>query len=418
MKGISLGQALTDMDAAIDPLTGRLADVVSTLAQIQQLKDLVEKQQIAVDTGLLEASSLSVTKNALDALQRDIENTATSTGLLPDQVVVLASATDQLGAATGIAQIRDEAAEALALIQGCYPAGPALPPQWATTASYLNEIVSRSAETTSELNDATSAAKMRAASAPAGSWIDAAIGGVNALIGRIGDAIKANAALAATRNFNRDSQAGSDVYSGRGGDPRDSMPGGNRSGGAFVYSGPALDRNNNPLRTGGTGGGGASAAKAEKDAVAELIIKLQEKQEVLRTTDPVKAEMLKYRKQLVEATAAERKQIEGLIEARMRKEAQLKSNKDLTDLLNNSSADFPDGVIAKGGKDSDVMRSLIGSLLSSGIQAFTKATGPLAVILGITGRLFDGLAGKADGGLITGAGGPRADRVLIMASAG
>ena len=419
MKGVSLGQALTDMDTAIDPLKGRLADVVSTLAQIQQLKDLVGKQQIAVDQGMLEASSLNVTKNALDALQRDIDNTATSMGLLPDQVVALATSIDELGAASGIKQIRDEAAEALALIQGWYPAGAALPPELATTASYLNEIVTKSAETTTELDGAAKGAIVLAASAPGGDWMNAAIGGVKALIGVLGAAIDANSRLSAIRNFNRDAQAGSDVYSGRGGDPRDFMPGGNKSGGAFVYNGPALDRNNNPLSTGSSGGGGASAAKAEKDAVAELITKLQEEQEVLRTTDPLKAEMLKYRKQLAEATAAERGQIEQLIAARMREEAQLKSNKDLTDLLNNSTADFLDGVIAKGGKASDVMRSLLSSLLSSGIQAFTKGTGPLAGILGITGGLFGGgIARKADGGLIAGAGGPRADRVPIMASAG
>ena len=418
MQGVSLGQALTDMDAAIDPLKGRLADVVSTLAQIQQLKDLVGKQQIAVDQGMLEASSLNVTKNALDALQRDIENTATSMGLLPDQVVALASAIDQLGAASGIAQIRDEAAEALALIQGWYPAGAALPPELATTASYLNEIVAKSAETTTELDGAAKGAIVLAASAPGGDWMNAAIGGVKALIGVLGAAIDANSRLSAIRNFNRDAQTGSDVYSGRGGDPRDFMPGGNKTGGAFVYNGPALDRNNNPLSTGGTGGG-ASAAKAEKDAVAELITKLQEEQEVLRITDPLKAEMLKYRKQLAEATAAERGQIEQLITARMREEAQLKANKDLTDLLNSSTADLLDGLIVKGMKAGDVMRSLLSSLLSSGIQAFTKGTGPLAGILGIQGGLFGGgIARKADGGLITGAGGPRADLVPIMASAG
>ena len=171
---------------------------------------------------------------------------------------------------------------------------------------------------------------------------------------------------------------------------------------------------------GGTGsGGGASAAKAERDAVAELITKLQEEQEVLRTTDPLKAEMLKYRKELAEATAAERGQIEQLITARMREEAQLKANKDLTDLLNSSTADLLDGLIVKGMKAGDVMRSLLSSLLSSGIQAFTKGTGPLAGILGIQGGLFGGgIARKADGGLITGAGGPRADLVPIMASAG
>lgn len=167
------------------------------------------------------------------------------------------------------------------------------------------------------------------------------------------------------------------------------------------------------------GGGGASSARAERDAVADLITKLREEQEVLRATDPVQAEMLKYRKQLTEATAGERAQIEELIAARMREAEQLKSNKDLADLLNDSTADFLDGLIVKGMKASDVIRSLASGLLSSGIQALLKGTGPLAGILGIKGGLFDGLVQrKADGGLITGAGGPRDDRVPILASAG
>ena len=419
MKGVSLGQALTDMDAAIDPLKGRLSEIVLMAKTAAEAQAQVVRIQSQVASGVSTAEQVLIATEAMEMFRDSTVAAAAELGLLPDQALVLATAIDELGAASGIKQIRDEAAEALALIQGWYPAGAALPPELATTASYLNEIVTKSAETTTELDGAAKGAIVLAASAPGGDWMNAAIGGVKALIGVLGAAIDANSRLSAIRNFNRDAQAGSDVYSGRGGDPRDFMPGGNKSGGAFVYNGPALDRNNNPLSTGSSGGGGASAAKAERDAVAELITKLQEEQEVLRTTDPLKAEMLKYRKELAEATAAERGQIEQLITARMREEAQLKSNKDLTDLLNSSTADLLDGLIVKGMKAGDVMRSLLSSLLSSGIQAFTKGTGPLAGILGITGGLFGGgIARKADGGLITGSGGPRADRVPIMASAG
>ena len=53
----------------------------------------------------------------------------------------------------------------------------------------------------------------------------------------------------------------------------------------------------------GSAGSGGGAARAERDAVADLIIKLREEQEQLQTSDPIKAEMLKYRKELAEAKA-------------------------------------------------------------------------------------------------------------------
>jgi hypothetical protein len=64
----------------------------------------------------------------------------------------------------------------------------------------------------------------------------------------------------------------------------------------------------------GKGGGGrAKAAKAEKDAVGDLIKKLQEELLVLRETDPVKKRLLGYSEEMKDATAAERAQIEELV---------------------------------------------------------------------------------------------------------
>ena len=404
MQGVSLGQALTDMDAAIDPLKGSLLEVADMIVRVESAQANVNRLTEDVAKGVGDPEALLKATETLAILQQGAIETAASMGLLPDQAMALASAIDQLGAASGIAQIRDEAAEALALIQGWYPAGAALPPELATTASYLNEIVSKSAETTSQLDASRTAAAALAASAPGPAWMNAAISGVNALIGRIGVAISANAALGGTQI----TATGTASV----GLPKPPPVLGHSGGTGTINLGLSSGR-------AAGGSGGASSARAERDAVADLITKLREEQEVLRATDPVQAEMLKYRKQLTEATASERAQIEELIAARMREAEQLKSNKDLADLLNTSTADFLDSVIVKGMKAGDVMKNLLSSLLSSGIQAFTKGTGPLAGILGIQGGLFGGgIARKADGGLITGAGGPRADLVPIMASAG
>ncbi|MTH62111.1 phage tail tape measure C-terminal domain-containing protein [Paracoccus litorisediminis] len=72
----------------------------------------------------------------------------------------------------------------------------------------------------------------------------------------------------------------------------------------------ALDRDKDKKKGGRKGG----SRKAEKDEVADLIEQLQRELAVLRETDPIKKKMLEYSKQMEGATAAERAQIQSLIE--------------------------------------------------------------------------------------------------------
>lgn len=264
------------------------------------------------------------------------------------------------------------------------------------------------------------------ASARIAAAISSALGPASALNGLLQSAagwwanIQSNMAIA---RFNRDSLAGSQVYSGRGGDPRDFMSGGSKSYDEnfkpFVYDGPALDRFNNPVSTGsgrGSSAGGAASAREERNAVAELITKLREEQEVLQTTDPIKRELLKYRKQMAEATVAERAEVEALI----RTEQQLKAVQAAREYASDAVGDFLDQVIAKGGKASDVLRNLASQFLSMATRSVLSGSGWFADLLGISGGLFGGgkVQTKADGGMIFGAGGPRADKVPVWASAG
>lgn len=390
MKGVSLGTALTSMDAAIEPLKGNLAGVMEMLGRISVAQANVNRLELDVGAGIGDVDALVRAKETLEILKVGAEDTAASMGLLPEQARALAVALDEMGAASGIRQIRDEASDALQLIQQWYPAGAALPPELATAASYLDEIIRKSAETTAELEGA-SAAAYSLSSAPIAAAISAALGPASRLNATLQsaagwfDSIRTQAVVA---NFNRDSFAGSKTYSGRGGDPRDFMPGGNRSGTPFVYDGPNLDRFNNPVSTGG-GRGGASAARAEKDAVAELIAKLREEQETLRETDPIKLELMKHRKVLAEATAAERTEVENLIRA----EQQLKAVRAAEDFASQSAADFLDAIIVQGASAEDALKSLLSSLIKVGIQALMLGEGPLAGILGIQGGLFSGMFG-------------------------
>lgn len=275
-------------------------------------------------------------------------------------------------------QIRDRAAEALTMIQSFESSGTGLSAELAKVASELNNIVSQAAEASSSTDDAGAAAGRLAIKMQGAYAVYAATRGMAAAL-----ANETERAARAQFAFAQQSiAAAGKVYSGRGGDPRTSNAQGE---GRFVYSGPSLDPYNNPVAKGGSGGGGA--AKAESDAVADLITKLREEQEVLRETDPVKQELLKYRKQLADATAAERAEVEALI----RSEQQLKAIQEAEDWASKSAADFLDAIIVKGESAEDALKSLLSSLIKVGIQALMLGEGPLAGLLGIKGGLFSGL---------------------------
>lgn len=162
---------------------------------------------------------------------------------------------------------------------------------------------------------------------------------------------------------------------------------------------------------------GGGAAKAEADAVADLIAKLREEQQVLLETDPVKAEMAKHREVLAQATEAERAEIEELIAA----ELQLQAVQEASDFFGRESLDFLKGIV-RGGEDAkDAVDNLLNSLLDAALQALWLGEGPLAGILGISGSIFDAIIGvpkKAEGGMIYGDGGGTADKVPVMMSPG
>ncbi len=151
---------------------------------------------------------------------------------------------------------------------------------------------------------------------------------------------------------------------------------------------------------GGGGGGGASAADAEADAIARLVAAQERELELLRETDPLKQELIRQRETLAGASEAERAQIEALIETRMREASQLEANKRLTDFLNQSTMNWLTMLTDRGTKASDVLRSMLSTLLQAAQQAFVMGQGPLAGILGISGGLFDA-AGVGGGGIKT-----------------
>lgn len=167
---------------------------------------------------------------------------------------------------------------------------------------------------------------------------------------------------------------------------------------------------------------GAGAAKSQADSVGTLIEKLQAELDVSRELDPVQREMAKYREQIATATDVERQQVEALIATRLREKAAMETLNYVADQAGNSLIDA-----LMGSKDAG--EQLIDTLMKATLQATLLGEGPLAGLFGggggggLLGSIFGAVTGvpvvgKADGGMIYGAGGPRDDVVPIAASAG
>jgi len=159
--------------------------------------------------------------------------------------------------------------------------------------------------------------------------------------------------------------------------------------------------------------GGGKEAKAEKDAVADLIEQLQRELAVLRETDPVKKKMLEYSKQLEGATEAERAQVLALVETLDKAkngweavgrslaeyaEESTRLGDDMGSVFVNAfgAADDAFAEFVKTGKlnMSDLVNSMIADLARLTSQQFV--TGPLA---GMLGNWFTGMADPLAGAL-------------------
>lgn len=236
-------------------------------------------------------------------------------------------------------------------------------------------------------------------------------------------------------------------YGGRGGDPRDFMPGGSQGDYQnrldYVPIDTLIDRMTPRVSSRGGGGGGrrsgggASARTSEIDrerkAVEDLLKSLQDQLDILRETDPVQQELLRNREALKGATDAERDAVEDLIETRLREEEALENHKALVSEVKDIGYDLftsatqgADALEAAARRAAEAIQEMV-------FQAILLGEGPLAGLLGGNGGLLTGLAealagalggggkslpAKAAGGMIYGPGDGTSDDVLMWGSSG
>ena len=168
----------------------------------------------------------------------------------------------------------------------------------------------------------------------------------------------------------------------------------------------------------GAPGGGASPAAKEANAVKDLIARLQDEMAIQRESNPLKAELLRYRKDLAGATAAERKQVETLIATEQR----LAATREAVDFLGQSSLDAMSGILQGGEAATDAVKNLGKALLDAALQSVWLGSGPLAALFGFNSSALSlllpsagPLAAARDGGYVPGfaAGGDPGQAVVL-----
>ncbi|WP_339636164.1 phage tail length tape measure family protein [uncultured Sulfitobacter sp.] len=233
-------------------------------------------------------------------------------------------------------------------------------------------------------------------------------------------------------------QAGA-VYSGRGdgmAEVRARRGETSKTDGRFVYSGPRLDVNNNPIlkKTRSSGGARKTAAsklKKEREAVTDLISGLQDELAILRESDPVQQEMLLHREALAGATKSERDKISELIATRNSEKTSLEEQKAAWEDYRSLAFNTFEDLRRSGGDLGSVFDTLTGKIADMATQALLLGEGPLAKFFGTAngGGLIDLALGAfmpnlkpaqalAEGGMVYGRGSGTSDQVPLWGSSG
>ncbi|MBW3243164.1 phage tail length tape measure family protein [Epibacterium sp. DP7N7-1] len=204
-------------------------------------------------------------------------------------------------------------------------------------------------------------------------------------------------------------------------DPRGESPGsGNKE---YVYQDQGLPRvvlPPNPRSRRSGGGRSASSADREREAIERLMQRERERLEILRETDPVQQEMIRFRETMKSATDAEREALEKIISKRLVEQKAIEQTRELGSYLGETMQDVSAALVSSGDAAADAWDRVKASILSAILQASLLGEGPLAGAFGTdeTGGFIGGLLKRADGGIITGRGGDRSDQELVLASPG
>jgi hypothetical protein len=174
-----------------------------------------------------------------------------------------------------------------------------------------------------------------------------------------------------------------------------------------------------------TRGASGRPGSRQADAQDRYLASLRQERDLLRETDPAQKELIRNRERLAQMTAGARAEAEQLILTNARLREQQAEEKQGWEDIKQAAFDALDGLILRGESAGEVFANLADWIAKAFLQSALLGTGPLAGIWGGQGTgLFDligkglGIPGAADGGMITGPGGPRDDSILARLSNG
>jgi hypothetical protein len=415
---------------------GRIAGVLRELENIEALRALDSAvADLTVRFGGLSDSLISTRDGAIQEidvtmfrLQTTLQLTETQAAFVVDALRDLAQAPDVSSQVDAAIALNERFIEVFGSVQ-------AIPPELQDVARQASIIALSAAEISGEMDaatisvqglsgasqvvagylyDAQTALGLLAAMEPDAGWLNGAINAASILAGNLWNAVSAQSTLGAM---------------GPMGGARPSGEGRGSAGGAPVAPEPPGRPQVRPIDidfgytppVAAAGGGGA--ARVERDAVQELIEKLQEEVAILRETDPVQQELLRHRETMAEATDAERAEVEALITARERERTSAEAVAESWDMMESSSYDALRAIALQGESATDVLRNLGVQLAEVLFQAAIMGEGPLGGLFGGT-SIFSlmgaalGVPAKAKGGMIHGPGDGTSDDVLMYGSSG
>lgn len=173
-------------------------------------------------------------------------------------------------------------------------------------------------------------------------------------------------------------------------------------------------------------GGGRGGGTDRQAAALERLVTTQERQlAILRETDPVQREMLRYSEALAGATDEQRAAVEQLIGTRLRETSAVENLSDKQNLFADATHGALDGLILQGETLSDVMNNVARAIGSAALEAALLGSGPLGGLFGFGGGGLLTLAANAifpvaaaTGGYLTGPGSGTSDSIPMYGSSG
>lgn len=404
-------EALRALDAAVADLTNRFGGLSDAL--------------ISTREGTIQEIDVTMFR-----LQTTLQLTETQAAFVVDALRDLAEAPNASAQVEAAIALNDRLIEVFGSVQ-------AIPPELQEVARQASLIALSAAEITGEMDEATvsvlglsgaaqlvaghlydaeTALELIIAMEPDGGWLSGAINAASMLAGNLWSAVAAHSALGAM---------------GPMGGARPTDDGRTRGSSDGVPEAPGrpeprpvnIDFGYTPSVGGGGRSPGGGAARAERDAVQDLIGKLREELEVLRETDPVQQEMIRHRETLADATDAERAEVEALIAAREAEREAAEVTAEMWDFLGQTANDRLMAMVTGAESLEEAARNAAAALAEAVLQGALLGQGPFGGIFGGT-SIFSllgsamGIPAKAGGGMIHGPGDGTSDDVLMFGSAG